>query len=254
TQSPITLSITALRLIILMTCCAITSAVAAQQYLDLRQDGYIYDVDVVVFTRVLSQPTAESINNKALVKSEDVLVLPFWDRQQDLFQYPEVAEPPSDSVPIENQANPVRVLSDVILSTSMDHAIVNRLKVNPSFTPVYRQKWRQVPSAFLHPKYIEVSNLNQSQPIGGNKLNPSNFIVNETLPDYSIDGQVAFSRQRYSHLHVKMNLFRVNSEGDQIIYELSQQKRINLGRWQYFDHQQFGVLAKVTSIKLKKGE
>ena len=224
----------------------------AQEYLNLQQDDVIYDVDVIVFARQLSQPVLESINNKASVKTADVLVLPVWDREQDLFQFPEISEPPIDSVPIDNQANPVRVLSDVILSSSMEHPLVDRLSANPTFKPIIRQQWRQAPSAFLNPRYIEVSNIvvsNQTQD-DDDDMRFNHIMPDENIPDYSVDGQVAFSEQRFTHLHVKMNLFRVNSEGEQIVYELSQQKRIELDEWQYFDHQQFGVLAKVTAVPL----
>jgi len=231
-----------------------STAASAQQYLNMKQDGHIYDVDVVVFGRQLSQPPLDTINNKASIKSEDALVLPPWDGEQELFQYPEKEILTTDSVPIEKQASPVKVLSHVILNTSMDHAIVNRLAANPTFKPIYRQKWRQAPSAFLKPQYIEVSNLNQSQTFNENHSNHSNFIIHDMVSDYSIDGQVAFSSQRYMHLHVKMNLFRMNPDGEKIVYELSQQKRIDLDQWQYFDHQQFGILAKVTAIELDKKE
>ena len=241
-------------LLTLCACGLFTSVVNAQQYLNLRQDGHIYDVDVVIFARRLSQPTADSIVSKASVKSEDVLTLPFWDGVTELYQYPAIVEPPNDSVPIESQANPVRVLSNVILSTSMDHAIVNRLQANPTFKPIYRQKWRQSPSPFLTPQYIEVSNLSRSEMNNVNDFNVTNFSFKSNVADYSVDGQVAFSKQRYTHLHVKMNLYRVNSEGEQIVYELSQQKRVELDQCQYFDHQQFGVLAKVSAVKLEQGE
>lgn len=252
-------------IVILICSSLISSAVNAQQYLNMRQDGRIYDVDVVVFARQLSQPDAKSLIKKPLVKNQDVVTLPLWDGQQKLFQYPEVAAPPDNSVPIENQANPVRVLNDVILSTSMDHAIVNRLKVNPTYRPIYRQQWRQMPSSFRNPRYIEVSSLSHqnnqaaARPMDRfNELNEedsevrSEFSMKTTVPDFSIDGQVAFSSQAYNHLHVKMNLFRVDSMGQQITYQLSQQKRITLNQWQYFDHQQFGVLAKVTPVSLRK--
>ena len=146
----------------------------------------------------------------------------------------------------------------------MDHPIVNRLSANPTFKPLYRQKWRQVPSQFTQPKYIEVSNLPQNiqtnnfntNGFNNNSFNSNgaNIITYGEVHDYKVDGQMAFSMQRYTHLHVKMNLFRNSSDGDQIIYELSQQKRIELGQWQYFDHQQFGVLAKVTAVKLDQEE
>ncbi len=271
-------------LVTLLATAVLSNSVYAQQYLNLRQDGHIYDVDVVVFARQLAQPSSDAINNQALVKNEAVLTLPVWDQQMPLFVHPQIAAPDNESewqVPIDKQAEPVKVLSDIILSTSMDHAIINRLKANPTYHPIYHQKWRQMPSAFLKPQYVEVSSLQATEVTRLNSLestsipitdppptedNPldnqedsfDNFYTNSSnalnVADYSIDGQVAFTQQRYTHLHVKMNLFRINAEGEQIIYQLSQQKRIELDKWQYFDHQQFGVLAKVTAIKLTAGE
>lgn len=286
TQSSIIKSLTSF-----ITACLLTSTVVAQQYLKMGQDELIYDIDVVVFARQLSQPTADSINNQVSVKTPDVVQLPQWDEKQVLLKYPEIIEPPSDSVPIENQADPVTVLSDVILDTSMEHPIIDRLNTNPIYKPIYRQKWRQLPSVFLNPLYVEVSNLKQAEttddhglPPGAlnqtsinqpdtnlspfNQPNPrqatfdsydynlpaTELMDADLVADYAIDGQVAFSEQRFTHLHVKMNLYRINAEGEQIVYELSQQKRIQLDEWQYFDHQQFGVLAKVTAVKLDKGE
>ncbi len=243
----------------LLCCCLFSSAIFAQQYLNMRQDGRIYDIDVIIFARALSQPPAQSVSSKPLLKSDSVNVLPTWDGTQELLQFPPLTEQSSHSVPINNQANPVKVLSDLILSNSMDHPIVNRLSANPTFKPLYRQKWRQAPSQFTQPKYIEVSNLPQENQINGFNSNGfnssgSNTIAYGEVHDYKVDGQMAFSMQRYTHLHVKMNLFRNSSDGEQIIYELSQQKRIELDQWQYFDHQQFGVLAKVTTVKLNPEE
>ncbi len=237
----------------------LAQSISAQEYLNLKQDGVIYDVDVVVFARNLAQPDAESIKQAASVKTENVLNLMPWDGETELMKYPQISQPQNGQddewqVPIEERAAPVRVLSWLILSNSLNHPIINRLNANPTFKTIYRQKWRQPATSFSNPKYVEVSNLpSNSVDHLGSDFNNNGFGTVNLHDDFSIDGQVAFSKQRFTHLHVKMNLFRQNQNNEQISYEISQKKRIELGQWQYFDHQQFGILAKVTAVSLKPG-
>ena len=230
----------------------------AQEYLKLQQDGVIYDVDVVVFARLLSQPSAKNINNKPITKNENLMSLPAWNRQQPLLVYPEpVSENSAEwQLPLSEQPKQVDVLSWVILDQSMNHAIVNRLQANPGIKPLFHQKWRQPPSPFTQPQFIEVSTLPATIDLSEyaqEEPNEINYFERQAqqVADYSIDGQVAFSKRKFSHLHVDMNLYRQNSEGETIIYQISQQRQIETGQWQYFDHPQFGVLAKVTQVQLE---
>ena len=235
----------------------------AQEYLQLNQDQVVYDVDVVVFARRLAQPSTDTYNNAPLVQAGLIRTLELWDQEMPLFIYPEpevATEEASEEwqVPIEEQPKLVDVLSWVMLSNTMVHPIVDRLAVNPNFKPLMHQKWRQPATQFLQPEYVKLSQIESTesedesqQSIEANEPMMTNMFPVETIhPDYSIDGQVAFSKQRFTHLHVKMNLFRVNADGEQIIHRIAQQKQVDLGEWQYFDHQQFGVLAKVTEVSL----
>lgn len=232
----------------------------AQEYLNLKQDDVIYDVDVIVFARQLAQPDAEAIKNANAIKSEDVLQLETWDGETELLQYPPIEIKPENSdenwqVPIDaEEALPVNVLSWIVLTNSMTHPIINRLEANPTIKPLFRQKWRQPATAFTDPQYVEVSSLEETEePTLTNTNRMENLIEEQPMiDDFSIDGQVAFSKQRFTHLHIKMNLYRQNINAEQIVYEISQQKRIELDEWQYFDHQQFGIIAKVTAINLKQ--
>ena len=232
----------------------------AQEYLKLQQDGVIYDVDVVVFARLLSQPSAININNKPINKSENLMTLPEWDRQQPLLVYPEpVSENSAEwQLPLSEQPKHVDVLSWVILDQSMNHAIVDRLQANPGIKPLFHRKWRQPPSPFTQPQFVEVSTLPvTSESLPSDQVDDmerqyfNRQVQTPLVADYSIDGQVAFSKRKFSHLHVNMNLYRQNTEGETIIYRIAQQRQIEIGEWQYFDHPQFGVLAKVTQVKLE---
>lgn len=239
---------------------AFTQASLAQEYLTLKQNDVIYDVDVIVFARNLAQPATESVKKLQPIKTESVKQLAPWNGESELILYPQTNTTQSTTtdewqVPIEEQAPTVKALSWVIMSNSMNHPLINRLSANPTFKPLYRQKWRQPASSFNAPMYIEVSNLPQ-QPenqFGNTYSNDSRYNAMSLYDDFSIDGQVAFSQQRFSHLHVKMNLYRQNFDGDQILYEISQKKQVELNEWNYFDHQQFGILAKVTAVSLKPG-
>ncbi|MCX7553418.1 CsiV family protein [Marinicella sp. S1101] len=250
----------------------LTHSVAAQGYLELTQDDAIYDVELIVFARQLSQPAAEQFKQAPSLKTADALQLPVWDEETDLIQYPEPEEPAVDKqdenwqVPIEEQSQAVNVLSWLVLDNSLNHPIIDQLMVNPSNQVLLRQKWRQPASSFTAPTYVEVSTIPLEQTADeaaneqlsfGDDLTPNDavqstlFEQNASVPDdFTIDGQVAFSEQRFTHLHVKLNLYRINAMGESLVYEISQQRRINLEEWHYFDHQQFGVLAKVTQVNL----
>ncbi|WP_223788502.1 CsiV family protein [Marinicella meishanensis] len=261
----------------------------AQEYLRLAQDDVVYDVDVVVFARRLQQPSVETFNNAPLVATDDRRFLPQWDPEWPLlnFPQPEPVEPNATDqdewqVPIEETPQEVDALVWVAFASNPNHPVLQRLSVNPNLKPLLHQKWRQPASAFLDPEYVTVSTVatapeavaaadadstfNTETPAFDNPTSrtldedgtvPSLddfFNTPPTNPDYSLDGQVAFSQQRFTHLHVKMNLFRINQAGESIVHAISQQRRVKLGEWQYFDHQHFGVLAKVTEVSLQPPE
>ncbi len=228
----------------------------AQEYLQLNQDEVVYDVDVVVFARRLAQPSTETFNNAPLVDTETSRTLELWDQAMPLFIYQEpktaVEEPTEDwQVPIDEQPQWVDVLSWIMMTNTMDHPVIERLEVNPNLKPLMHQKWRQPATDFLQPEYVKLSLIEATeQPVEDDASMPTLFPTKSLQPEYTINGQMAFSKQRFTHLHVKMNLFRINAEGEQIIHRIAQQKRVEMGEWQYFDHQQFDVLAKVTAVEL----
>lgn len=258
----------------------------AQEYLRLKQDDVVYDVDVVVFARRLAQPSAETFNNAPLLTDPERRFLTPWDPDWPLLNFP-VPEPPENAaktedewqVPIEEKPKEVDALVWVAFASNPNHPVLQRLSVNPNLKPLLHQQWRQPATAFLQPEYVAVTTLPQSAADATEESNFGNngdfneghtdepltnpsvdhtfgslndfFATPQPKPDYSVDGQVAFSKQRFTHLHVKMNLFRINETGEPIVHAISQQRQVELGEWQYFDHQQFGILAKVTAVSLK---
>ncbi len=249
----------------------------AQDYLRLSHSNTVYDVDVVVFARQLAQPSTATINNASLVNTDEAKLLPDWDYETLLFKSPEI-NPEADEnqsewqVPLGQDKPQMDALAWINLDRSMDHGIISRLLSNPTIKPLLHNKWRQPATPFLDPQYVRLTSFDVERPplishtdetTGLAEVSDNDTSLrdqtsqvglysgileteNTLVSDYSVDGQLAFSKQKFTHLHVKLNLYRVNHEGEQIIYKIAQQKRIKLGEWQYFDHQQFGVLAKVT--------
>jgi len=216
-----------------------------------------------------------------LVVTEDRRYLKLWAPEWPLLNHPEVAPQPDETkddetrqVHIEEQPHEADALEWMAFPSNAAPTVMRRLPANLTLKPLLHRKWRQPATAFLNPEYVAVTSLPWTpEPAAELGDDPANAAMTEstssneplnplaeyfpqktTHPDYSIDGQVAFSQQRFTHLHVKMNLFRINEAGESIVHAISQQRRVNMGEWQYFDHQQFGVLAKVTEVSLQPPE
>jgi len=248
----------------------------AQEYIPLTDDKLVYDVELIVFARNLSQPTASTVNNQITdvdktTKSLFVNVsdLPLFKSNSNLS--PDDASANSNEnwqVPLDDNKTTMEALVWLFISHNMSHPIILRLNNNPTIKPLFHQKWRQPATEFLSPEYVAISNIEKTsepstdetdlietpalQPIQINEFD-FNDVLN-TFPDFSFDGVVAFSKQRFTHFQVKINFYRLDEEGQQLVYSINQKTRIKLDQWQYFDHQQFGVLAKVVTVKKPQDE
>ncbi len=258
----------------------------AQEYIHLTDDNLAYDVDVVVFARNLSQPSATTMTNRFL--DIDLASIPLLKNNDDLPLFkPLIPENPAESsegsilevneddnwqVPLSEQNNDTQALVWLLLNQNSRHPIIERLNINPSINPLFHQQWRQPATDFLAPEYIAISSIKPAEElfyeVGDEPIDPINEPFETTsastednddtsitenqpvmsFPDFSFDGMVSFSKQRYTHFTVKMNFYRQDAEGQQLIYNINQKTRIELGQWQYFDHQQFGVIVKVVAV------
>ena len=252
--------------------------VDAQEYLQLTDDELAYDVEIIVFGRNLDQRSSTSLNNRStelnqLTQSlfENTENLPLFKPTEKVL--PEESTQPDGEnwqVPLGDEKVNMMALVWLYISQSMDHPIIDRLNNNPTIKPLFYQKWRQPATAFLSPEYVSVTGIkNKVESLieePANQINnvttfdQGNVFQNNELAqarvhaDFSFDGVVSFSKQRFTHFQVKMNYFRLDNEGHQLIYNMDQKTRIELAQWQYFDHQQFGVLAKVVAVESLKNE
>ncbi|TDR17458.1 CsiV family protein [Marinicella litoralis] len=263
---------------ILVSLICVFSGVDAQEYIQLTDQNQAYDVEVIVFARNLSQPNANTI--KPQITDLDVVTKDLYKNSSDLPLFISTAteEPTVNNenvdenwqVPLNDNAIKMEALVWLYISQNMSHPVIERLKNNPIITPLFHQKWRQPATDFLSPVFVAVSNIKtkpatstdaiqvpqrpSTQAIGD--YEPRNSLNVETVvhPDFSFEGVVSFSKQRYTHFQAKINYYRLDEEGQQLIYSINQKTRVELGHWQYFDHQQFGVLAKVTPVENVKNE
>jgi len=266
---------------ILLLLCFTFGTGHAQEYISLDQNDWVYDVDVIVFARQLAQPDAETINSSVIEPLEPLKTLYPLSEELPLFKAVELdllADQQNATennkqwqVPLGEDKQLVDVLTWFIVENNMQHPIIEKLQLNPTFKPLHHQKWRQPEVSFLQPIYVKVSSdipplatppFTDEQETVDVEMNsdiaPTDeaFILNinetQTPEDYSFDGQVAFSMQRFNHISVLMNFFRIDPNGNPITYNIKQKSRVELNQWQYFDHQQFGVLTKVTAIKIEE--
>lgn len=246
----------------------------AQEYQVLSPDDWVYDVEVIIFGRQLAQPDALTINNRAAN-----LDVPVHALLNELNELPLIKALPQNSteestqwqVPLEGEQPEQQALIWVLLQNNFSNPVINKLSSNPTIKPLSYQKWRQPATEFLAAEYVAVTSIAKPEIIIENDTSDdefndvgkpqSDFFQPSTQvdmhPDYAFDGVVAYSKQKFDHVTVKMNYYRHDPFGQLISYAIDQKQRIKLGVWQYFDHQQFGVMVKVTAISnepLNQGE
>ncbi|MFC3193289.1 CsiV family protein [Marinicella sediminis] len=271
-----------------------TTALPAQEYHLITDETPVYDVEVIVFARLLGQPEASTLNPKPTslelpyreVTAIDESWLMFQPHQTTVLQTDGSTEqrneqnPEDWQVPMdERQQEPeTEALVWVRFAENSEHPVTERLATNPGMAPLMQMKWRQPATPFLNPEFVRVSSVweptAQEQLITDaygdqtNRVEPG-YNVDEsdlsgttdlstpaatTYADYAFDGAVAFSEQRFTHIQVKMNFYRQDNNGQQLTYSIDQKSRIRLGEWHYFDHQQFGILTKVIQVDIEPQE
>jgi hypothetical protein len=273
----------------LMLLC-LSTTLTAQDYHLITEDEPVYDVEVIVFARLLGQPDATTLNPKPANLDVPYQLLSVIDEDWPMFQ-PHQPEPlalndniltatgsaTNDDwqVPVNDEEPETEALVWVEFPHNPEHPVTARLATNPGIMPMHQQQWRQPATAFLNPQYVHVSSVweppteePETMPADGQDsfaittlpsldMTMMNNNSDDSLPtddvplieDYAFDGAVAFSEQRFTHIQVKMNFYRHDINGELITYGMNQKNRIQLGEWHYFDHQQFGVLTKVTLVE-----
>lgn len=255
---------------ILISLLVASFSAATQEYQDLEADNWVYDVEAIVFGRNFSQPDADTLKSRQ--SSLDVSTRALLSDYEELPLIRDVVENPSENesgqwqVPLEGERPKKQALIWVLLSEDMNQSVVNKLQTNPTLNPLHYQKWRQPATPFLSPEYVRIPNPQAAEIIVEHEspfeepeaveavFSSSTFdesltdTPHTTQPDFTFEGVVAFSKQQFTHAEVKVNYHRLDQFGETISYTINQKQRIQLGEWQYFDHQQFGVMIKVSKI------
>ncbi|WP_154222066.1 CsiV family protein [Marinicella rhabdoformis] len=243
----------------------------AANYLPLSSGIQLYDVEVLVFARLLSQPESNQVSNRAEV---DLTSLNAMEAADDDMAWLIESEKPDQEgdqwqVPIEGEkTSDAKALAWFSFNDlPSDNAVFNKIDKHPSMRALFYQKWRQPATPYRNPGFVKISNWSEDIPVDqpldapeeesirnntlagfANENEPEDTFLVPIKPDYTIRGKVAFSKQRFQHGHVDINLYRESLDGETIIYRTEQSTQIELGSWQYFDHPQFGVMMKVTLV------
>lgn len=222
--------------------------VEAANYITIDNGNSLYDVQLIVFARNLPQPLSEQHGNKAWVDTSQLnAMLPVDDDiplvQPLPQQHSETKQPLQ--IPLQDQ-QPLKALAWFALENNPQLLqMVKKIDLQSNMKTLFFQTWRQPATPYHKPGYIKISNL-PTEPL------PTTDPAELKQPDFTVQGKIAFSKRRYSHGHVALNLLRYNNNEQPIIYRLLQKSQLKLDQWQYFDHRQFGVLMKVNKANFNQ--
>lgn len=69
-----------------------------------------------------------------------------------------------------------------------------------------------------------------------------------------LEGTIRFFMSRHLHLDVDLLFRDVTAESGNIVYRLSEQRKLKSQETHYFDHPRFGVLVRIMPLELEKGK
>lgn len=251
------------KLLLLILCCHNSWSA---NYIPLATGIKLYDVEVMVFARHITQTDSQLFNNRPKVDLDGVnAMFPAEDLPWLVEDENQDAESEQWKVPLDGeQTSQAKALAWFAFDApAQQNPVYQKINQHPEMHALFYQKWRQPATPYRNPGYVRISNwpedliqpeaLSDDDDLGSTVIGnlfevEDTFDSNEVIPitDYTVRGKVAFSKQRFQHGHVKVNLYRDSLDGKPLIYLIDQSTQINLDRWQYFDHPQFGVMMKVS--------
>ncbi len=142
-----------------------------------------------------------------------------------------------------------------------------RLQRHREYRPLVHLAWRQPEYPFGGGKPVR---LHGGKILAGRSEEPSSLV---TLPDHrakrepvveEIDGNIVLTKGRYLHIALDLAYRQPEDRGTSTVvpwslarrdrrfwtYRIQQKRRVQLNELAYFDHQAFGVLAKVTTFEI----
>jgi len=201
----------------------------------------VYDVEIILFAYNKALPNAESYSNKEIVDTSKAIHLEPKPTGLALIK-PLSTETVTDKYTVEidhdNTSSKVEVLAWFEHDPSFLKLkpIWSKLQQAADITPLIHRAWRQPQTQFNNPQYVAI----------GNEIEGMS-----TIPDLTINGQVALSKGRYLHFGHQVNLYRlVNGENlKNIVFSLTERKQVKPNELHYFDSPWFGSIVKITQVK-----
>ena len=231
----------------------LSSPAFAASYISVENGKGVYDVEVIVFTRVQPQPPARTIANADFINLDGALAVEAKLPDQDIYisQIEENTE--QWNVPVEEQSQTGQALVWYQTDDSKKmYGVWQKLQQSQEYQPLLHTLWRQPYTPFSNPQYVIIDEIFQlNSPMDDEPLSVlESFSPLQDINDMTLHGKVALSRGRFSHLHVKLNLVRVNLNDERIVYAIDETRQVQLNQLNYFDHKEFGVLIQVKETPL----
>ncbi len=254
----------------------------AAEYIQIGDDDTLYRVEVLVFARNLMQDDASVTSNGALVDVDAARTVQPPEPDVPLIVKPDGEHSGGDAgqwnVPINETGHSWQALAWYRVDDAGMTPLWQVLQGNPQYRPLLMQAWIQPATPFTQPGYVQLaapalperldeteiqadrssawprssdttsSHNDATDPLWTLQFNAPEDTQDATA-DFTLRGRLAFSEGRYMHLHSQFNLYRRDGNGEEIIHSLMQQRQVKPGELHYFDHPQFGVLARVTEFK-----
>ena len=226
-------------------------------YVTIENLEGVYDVEAIVFTRLQPQPPAKTIANAEFFNLDGAVVVEprLFEESIYIDQTKESTE--KWNVPVEEQTQ----IGEALVWYADDdnkkmYGVWQKLQQSSEYQPLLHKQWRQPYTPFNNPQYVimdeiyQVNNSMDDEPLSVVEF----YSPLQNIEDQKLHGKVALSRGRFSHLHVKMNLVRVNLNDERIVYAIDESRQIQLDQLHYFDHKEFGVIIQVRKAQLKPEE
>lgn len=237
----------------------LVTQVQAANYLSLASGLRLYDVEVILFDRGFPQRNSDQVSEKPALDLSELNAMEPADPNLPRVKSHAKENDEQWQVPLNDQGSNVEALAWFAISNNGNsNPVFKKINSHPQIQALFYQKWRQPATPYTRPGYIKISNWPEDSRDQEEQSNTNTFVGGlysdepqvSAKKDGTFRGQVAFSKKRFHHAHVNVNLFKEGADGRLITHNIKQNTQIDLGKWQYFDHQEFGVLMRVTRAQL----
>ena len=245
-----------------------TNNVLSLEYVSLK-DNKVYDIEIIVFAYDNPLPNNETYNNNNIISLEDSISLEEKPDELEFINTVVLENSDELTMPIDGDSDNTEALTWFKHDETFFklNNLWEKLEKNPSTTPLLHKSWRQIPSEFNSPIYVNLldldKNINENEKvdseefinesINSNSIQNNNAYleddVSEELIDYLLEGKVALSEGRYLHFGHNINMQRTYfrlEEQRAMKFSLTERRQIKEDELHYFDNPWFGSIVKIT--------